>query len=75
MDMGTKKGSCMLKHVVYDKTSVLEAAKKFPEHSSPSKWYVYKYSSFGCIGTLMKCSAFEFYVTAVYGRVSGIFNG
>ena len=24
---------------------------------------------------LMKCSALEFYVTAVYGRVSGIFNG
>ena len=29
---------------------------------------------FGCIGTLMKCSAWEFYAIAVYGGIRGIYN-
>ena len=32
-------------------------------------------SFLGCIGTLMKGSALEFYVTAAYGGITGIFNG
>ena len=31
--------------------------------------------NFACIGTVMKCSALEFYVTAVYGLIRGICNG
>ena len=30
---------------------------------------------FACIGTLMKCSAFELYVIAVYGGIRVIYNG
>ena len=30
---------------------------------------------FACIGTLMKCSACDIYVIAVYGGIRGIYNG
>ena len=38
----------------------------------PARMYIIV--SFACIGTLMKCSAWEFYVIVVYGGIRGIYN-
>ena len=75
VDKGMKKVClCFIKQLYDGMIQVCwNQPRKFQNIVHPARMYIIVI--FACIGTLMKCSAWEFYVIAVYGGIGGIYNG
>ena len=75
-DMGMRKLHLCFDKQLYDVTIQVcwNQPRKFQNIvAPPARMYIKVI--FACIGPLLKCSAFEFYVIAVYGGIRGIYNG
>ena len=68
VDMGMKKVNLCFDKQLYD--GMIQVCWNQPRKSIQLVIVI-----FACIGTLMECSAWDFYVIVVYGGVRGIYNG
>ena len=71
VDMGMKTAHLCFGKQMYDWTIQVcwNQPRQFQNIVHPARMYIIVI--FACIGTLMKCSAWEVYVIAVYGEIRG----